>query len=99
MDDSAVDLRLAPAEDFPACNYHAPTIASLDLAERSGDLPSALRAVRKARRSLELLGRLDGSLDGPAATGGPTTVALVYADKALVTSPAAPRLLEDRESE
>ena len=64
---------------------HRRTMALLDKAEAAGDLPSALRAVREARGNLELLGRLDGSLDGPAAAqSGPISISVVYVDKAAV---------------
>jgi hypothetical protein len=77
---------------------HQRTLALLDKAEASNDLHVALRAVREARGNLELLGRLDGSLDAPIApTAGPVNIVVTYVDKAVMLPSAAPRLLEDGE--
>lgn len=74
---------------------HQRTLALLDKAEASNDLNVALRAVREARGNLELLGRLDGSLDGPVApTSGNVTVQIQYVDKQLNVA-GAPPLLEE----
>jgi hypothetical protein len=54
----------------------------------------ALRAVREARGNLELLGRLDGWLDGPVAPpSGPVNVTITYVDRQLVV-PGAQQMLE-----
>ena len=66
------------------------TLALLERAEASNDLPSALKAVHQARSNLELLGRLDGSLGGPA-TPVPSRIEIVYAEKQLL--PGAVHLL------
>jgi len=67
-------------------------LALLDKAEAAKDLPSALRGIREVRESLALIGRLDGSLDGPvAAQGGPVVVQVQYIDRAVITR-AAPML-------
>jgi hypothetical protein len=80
-------------------DLHARTLALLDKAESSGDLSTALRAVREARGNLELLGRLDGSLDGPVATtSGPVQITVQYVDRQLVL-PSAPALLGDGEGD
>ena len=74
-------------------------IGLLDKAEAAKDLPSALRGIREVRESLALIGRLDGSLDGPVAPqGGNVVVQVQYIDKAVIT-PAAPRLLESGEDD
>jgi hypothetical protein len=79
---------------------HQRTLALLQKAEDSGDLHVALRAVREARGNLELLGRLDGSLDGPVAPqgGGNISVTVQYVDKQVVVS-GGQRLLESGEGE
>jgi hypothetical protein len=66
------------------------TLSLLEQAEASGDSSTALRAIREARCNLELLGRLDGSLGGPA-TPVPTKIEIVYAEKQLL--PGDVRLL------
>jgi len=76
-------------------DLHRRTLALLDKAEASNDLHVALRAVREARDNLELLGRLDGSLDGPVApASGNVIVQVQYIDKAIIqhstTPPALP---------
>lgn len=74
---------------------HQRTLALLDKAEASDDLHVALRAVREARGNLELLGRLDGSLDGPVtASSGPVNIVVTYVDKAVMLPSAAPPMLE-----
>ena len=73
---------------------HRRTLKLLDKAEALNDIHVALRAVRKARGSLELLGPLDGSLDGPVAPqSGPGNVTIQYVDRQLVV-PGAPPMLE-----
>jgi hypothetical protein len=73
---------------------HTRTLALLTKAEASNDMHVALRAVREARGNLELLGRLDGSLDGPTApTSGNVIVQVQYIDKAIVQHPPAPPAL------
>jgi hypothetical protein len=75
-------------------DLHRRTLALLDKAEASNDLHIALRAVREARGNLELLGRLDGSLDGPVApTSGNVIVQVQYIDKAIVQHSPAPSAL------
>ena len=78
---------------------HQRTLALLEKAEAAGDLPSALRAIREARSNCELLGRLDGSLDGPVApqAGGNISIIVTYVDKGLVLPAPGPRLLTDGE--
>lgn len=69
-------------------------------AEESGELHVALRAVREARDNLELLGRLDGSLDVPIApASGRVNVIVTYVDKQLVVSGAPAGLQEGNEAE
>jgi hypothetical protein len=73
---------------------HTRTLALLTKAEESNDIHVALRAVREARGNLELLGRLDGSLDGPVARpSGPVNVTITYVDRQLVV-PGAPQMVE-----
>jgi hypothetical protein len=77
---------------------HTRTLALLTKAEESNDGHLALRAIREARSNLELLGHLDGSLDGPIApTSGNVQVTIQYIDKAIVAASPAPRLLTDGE--
>ena len=52
-------------------DLHARTLALLTKAEASNDVHVALPAVREARGNLELLGRLNGSLDGPGTDQWP----------------------------
>jgi hypothetical protein len=73
---------------------HERTLKILAKAEESNDAHVALRAVREARGNLELLGRLDGSLERPLAPqSGPVNVTIQYVDRQLVV-PGAPRQLE-----
>jgi transposase len=73
---------------------HQRTLALLDKAEASNDLHVALRAVREARGNLELLGRLDGSLDGPVGpTSGDVNITVQYVDKAVILPSATPPML------
>jgi NAD(P)-dependent dehydrogenase (short-subunit alcohol dehydrogenase family) len=48
----------------------------------SGDINTALRAIREARSNLELLGRLDGTLlPGSQATQGDVRIRVEYVDR------------------
>jgi len=61
---------------------HRRSLVLLDKAEAAEDLGMALRAVRELRGNLELLGRLDGSLDGPAtAASEPQQIVVVLSKK------------------
>lgn len=71
------------------------TLALLDKAEASNDLPSALKAVHQARGNLELLARMDGSLGGPAQIT-PTKIEISYVQKSLLPGPVQ---LPDRRNE
>jgi hypothetical protein len=63
------------------------TLALLERAEASGELPGALRAVREVRNNLELLGRLSGVLGGPQQVP-PTKIEVVYVQKCLLPGTA-----------
>jgi hypothetical protein len=77
-------------------DLHARTLALLTKAEASNDTHVALRAVREARGNLELLGRLDGSLDGPVAPStGEVKISVTYVDKAVMLPGASPSMLTD----
>lgn len=79
-------------------DLHRRTLALLTKAETSGDMHVALRAVREARGNLEMLGRLDGSLDGPVAPqSGNVSVTITYVDKAIIAASPTPPMLTDGE--
>ena len=73
---------------------HTRTLALLTKAEASNDGHLALRAIREARGNLQLLGHLDGSLDGPVAPqSGDIRIEVTYIDKAIIQqAPALPML-------
>jgi|SRR5580693_7235597 hypothetical protein len=104
--ESAAPARVQAIEDNEAHlnvmtamrDLHRRTLALLNKAEESGDIHVALRAVREARGNLEMLGRLDGSLDGPVApTSGNVQVVIQYVDKAIIAAGSTPPMLTDGE--
>lgn len=106
--ESAVPARMQALENYEARldvmaamrELHARTLTLLTKAETSNDVHAALRAIREARSNLELLGRLDGSLDGPvAAPSGNVTVQVVYTDKAVIMPGAQPLQVESGEGD
>ena len=101
--EAAAPARMQAVENYEARldvyqamrELHARTLALLTKAEALNDAHVALRAIREARGNLEMLGRLDGSLDGPVAPqAGNVQVQIVYVDKQLnVAGPATPKLI------
>src|SRR5262249_8525350 len=72
-------------------HLHVRTLRILLDAEATKDHRTALNAISEARKNLELIGRIDGSLDPRSAgetPGAPLQVTIVYADKAAVVAPA-----------
>jgi hypothetical protein len=75
---------------------HAETGAILARAKKSKDWATALRAITRLERQIELEAELLGELDR-GGRGGDTRIEVVYIDKAVITSgaaPAAPRVIE-----
>jgi hypothetical protein len=100
--ESAVPARLQAIEDHEVHldvmasmrDLHRRTLALLTKAEESNDSHLALRAIREARGNLQLLGHLDGSLNGPVGpTSGDVNIQVTYVDKAIIQqAPALPAL-------
>lgn len=65
---------------------HQRSMNILARAEQSGQLETALRAVREARGNLELLAKLDGTL-APQSPGGPVSISVTYVDRPQVVVP------------
>jgi hypothetical protein len=79
-------------------DLHDRTLALLTKAEESNDGHLALRAIREARGNLQLLGHLDGSLDGPVAPqSGNVSVVITYIDRAVIAASPTPPMLTDGE--
>lgn len=61
---------------------HQRCLSLLTRAEKSGDIETALHAIREARGNLELLGRLDGTLlPHSQQPAGPISIQVTYVDK------------------
>ncbi len=72
----------------------------LERAEETQDHDLALEAIREYRKNLEFTAKLTGELDPRSGegAGGPLQVTVIYADKALVSSPAPSALPEPNRS-
>jgi hypothetical protein len=67
---------------------HQRCLALLSRAEASGNIETALRAIREARGNLELLGRLDGTLLPGSQAPGEVTINVHYVDRMPAAIPA-----------
>lgn len=69
-------------------SLHQRCLALLSRAEASGNIETALRAIREARGNLELLGRLDGTLLPNSQPTGEVTINVHYVDRMPAAIPA-----------